>query len=273
MRPHQSGNPDANQYTPVFNGLAGWQLYYGEGYGAPVKYVFNEWMHVKIVISGKNAEVYIMDMDEPVLFVNDLKRQLEPGKVGLSADDFAPAYFANFSFIELNNPPLKGKVKQPEVISDNSIMSWWVSNAFNEKQLDNKYHLTGSDKESLTWDNLACEASGLANLARVHGIEKDKNCVIARITIVSEKEQIKKVEFGFSDRIKVYFNDQLIFGGNDLYQSRDYRFLGTIGYFDELFLPMKKGKNELWMAISESFGGWGVKAHFDNMEGISIRDD
>jgi hypothetical protein len=65
----------------------------------------------------------------------------------------------------------------------------------------------------------------------------------------------------------------LIYGGNNLYQSRDYRFLGTIGYFDELYLPLKKGRNELWMAISESFGGWGVKARFDNMEDISIREE
>jgi hypothetical protein len=40
FRPHQSGNPDANQYTPVFNGLAGWQLYYGEDFAAPVRYRF-----------------------------------------------------------------------------------------------------------------------------------------------------------------------------------------------------------------------------------------
>ena len=33
IRSHQSGNPDANQYTPVFNGVSGWQLYYsGSGH-------------------------------------------------------------------------------------------------------------------------------------------------------------------------------------------------------------------------------------------------
>ena len=32
MRAHQSGNPDARQYTPGYNGTAGWQLYYGEGH-------------------------------------------------------------------------------------------------------------------------------------------------------------------------------------------------------------------------------------------------
>ena len=72
LRPHQSGNPDANQYQPVFNGLTAWQLYYGEGYGAPVKYDFNQWMHIKLVISGKNAEIYIKDMEKPALFVNEM---------------------------------------------------------------------------------------------------------------------------------------------------------------------------------------------------------
>ncbi|MBL7960292.1 hypothetical protein JNL27_08630, partial [bacterium] len=65
IRPHQSGNPDANQYTPVFNNIAAWQLYYGEAYSTPVKYVNNEWMHIKIAVSGKYAEVYIQDMEKP----------------------------------------------------------------------------------------------------------------------------------------------------------------------------------------------------------------
>ena len=41
IRPHQSGNPDANQYQPVFNGSASWQLYYGPEYAAPVEYRYD----------------------------------------------------------------------------------------------------------------------------------------------------------------------------------------------------------------------------------------
>jgi hypothetical protein len=97
-----------------------------------------------------------------------------------------------------------------------------------------------------------------------------KNTVFARITIDSARQQIKKLKFGFSDRIKVYLNDRLLYSGNNNYRSRDYRFLGTIGYFDELYLPLEKGKNELWMAVSESFGGWGIKCRFEDMEGITL---
>jgi len=82
IRPHQSGNPDANQYTPVFNGLSAWQLYHGPGYGAPVEYRFDEWMHVRVIYAGSGAEVYI-DSEEPVLRINNLKRDEIAGSIGL----------------------------------------------------------------------------------------------------------------------------------------------------------------------------------------------
>lgn len=270
IRPHQSGNPDANQYQPVFNGMAAWQLYHGEGYGAPVKYDFNKWIHVKIIVSGRQAEVYLNNMDTPALFINDLKREIKPGKVGLSVGDFAPAYYSNFSFDATNPQPLKGKAKAPAPAG--TIMSWLVSSVFEGKSLERKYQLSQSDKQTLSWKKLDCESSGLANLARLQGLDRDKNTVFARLIIQSDREQIKRIKFGFSDAVKVYFNDRLIYGGSDIYQSRDYRFLGTLGLFDELYLPLKQGDNELWLAVTENFGGWGVKAVFEDMAGIKIEE-
>ena len=78
------------------------------------------------------------------------------------------------------------------------------------------------------------------------------------------------MRFGFSDSVKAYLNGRLIFSGTDTYRSRDYRFLGTLGDFDALYLPLEKGENELWMAVGESFGGWGIKARFDDVDGIEI---
>ena len=71
-----------------------------------------------------------------------------------------------------------------------------------------------------------------------------------------EEEQDKRLDFGFSDRVRVYLNGRLLFQGDDTYRSRDYRFLGSIGYFDALYLPLRKGENELLMAVSEDLGGW-----------------
>ena len=99
-----------------------------------------------------------------------------------------------------------------------------------------------------------------------------RDTVFARLVIRSDREQVKRVRFGFSDEVKVYFNGRLLYGGSDLYQSRDYRFLGTMGLYDELYLPLRRGENELWLAVTENFGGWGVTAQFENLEGLKLSD-
>ena len=69
----------------------------------------------------------------------------------------------------------------------------------------------------------------------------------------------------------VYLNDKLLYFGKDAYMSRDYRFLGTVGFYDMLFLPLKKGDNELWFVVSEDFGGWIIKAKLEDMTEISLK--
>lgn len=60
----------------------------------------------------------------------------------------------------------------------------------------------------------------------------------------------------------------LICRGNNGYQTRDYRYLGTIGLFDTLALKVKGGDNELWIAVSEDFGGWGIMGRITDFEGV-----
>lgn len=273
IRPHQSGNPDANQYTPVFNGVTGWQLYYGEGYAAPVKYKYNEWMHIKIVVSGQQAEIYIIDMENPALFIPELKREIQSGKVGLNAGGgFAPARYADFSYANLENPKLKSAPKAPAAVKEGTVTNWMVSNTFDEEWLNEKYILTKKDLENFKWTNLKSENTGITNLARVQGIAEKQNVAFAKVIISSEQDFVKKLKFGYSDNIKVYVNGNLICGGTNFYQTRDYRYLGTIGLFDEVYLYLKKGDNEILFAVAENFGGWGIIAAFDDFKGIKIKD-
>ena len=65
---------------------------------------------------------------------------------------------------------------------------------------------------------------------------------------------------------RVYLNGQLIYTGDNTYMSRDYRYLGTIGLFDNVLLPLKPGKNELYIAVTEAFGGWGIMARLSDFE-------
>lgn len=271
MRSHQSGNPDANQYTPVFNGLPGWQLYHGPGYGAPVRYRFGEWTSVRIVVSGDEAEVYIGDMETPAVFVDDLKRDASVGGVGLSVANFAPAHFADFRFTRVEHPLLRGRVERARTAPAGTVDAWAVSPPFAEEALAGRTSLDAAAFAELDWTRLEGESTGLANLARLSGVGPGHNTVFARVTVRAPEPTTRILRFGYSDRVRVFFNRRLLYVGDNGYRSRDYRYLGTIGLFDAVALPLAEGDNELIFAVSESFGGWGLLAAFDDATGLETR--
>lgn len=287
LRPHQSGNPDAMQYMPVFNDTYPWQLYHdqggavqdgrvtwrmrgSEGYNSIYTYPFDRWLHVKLVISGKRADVYFDHEEEPTLQIRELKRDIVAGGVSLRAAN-SPAYFANFSMQEMERPPMSSLKPSTAEIPANLITQWEISPPFKEEVLEGKYELEKDFVKNQTWQTLESESSGLCNLGRVTKQEDfDENTVLSKINIQSSNGEPKRIDFGYSDRVRVYCNGQLLYSGNNGFRTRDYRFLGTIGYFDSVYLPLKKGSNEIILAVSESFGGWGVQAKLENMNGISI---
>jgi hypothetical protein len=271
MRAHQSGNPDANQYTPVFNDQTAWQLYHGEGYGTPVEYPFHTWIPVRIVVAGSQAEIFVNDLETPALFADDLKRVPKPGQVGLTAARFAPAHFSNFRFAAMDPPPaFTAPLERQRQARPGSIMAWSISDPFSEERIDGMTELTEEAKDGLTWSKLACESSGLANISRLHPLERPRNTVFSRVSLASDTDQVVGLELGYSDRIRVFLNDRLLYSGDNGYRTRDYRYLGTIGYFDQVFLPLRKGQNELSLAVSETFGGWGVQAALSDSTGIRV---
>lgn len=270
LRPHQSGNPDANQYTPVYETIASWQLYHGEGYGVPIKYKFNQWFHIKLVISDSQGEVFIDDMSKAILAIPMLKRDVKSGMLGIYARGEVGSYFANFTYTPQVNPTLTSTFKLEAPMPPHTISEWLVSSPFHEKKLEKLYELTNTQKSTLTWQKLKTETTGTANVASISKFGQENNTVFAKVIINANYDQIKKLHIGFSDKINLYLNDKILYSGHDEFLTRDYRFLGTIGYFDEVYLPLKKGKNELWIAVSETQGGWGLKAKFDDMEGIQL---
>jgi hypothetical protein len=268
VRPHMSGFPDANQYTPAHHGLTSWQLYHGAGYGAPVTYKNNEWNHIKVVVSGLQAEVYINNMDEPALFVPEQKRPVKEGRVGVNAY-FASAHYSNFRFQPGDPPPFRGKAPEMPEAAPGTISTWLVTGPFDEKSLDGTYELPAAMKMG-TPEKLSVERSGLANLAPLHARSDGRDTLLARVFLLSPKAQTVKLRFGYSDRVRLYLGGRLLYAGDNTYRSRDYRYLGTIGYFDELFLPLEEGENELSFAVSESFGGWGLQALLEDADGVTV---
>ena len=265
IRPHQSGNPDANQYTPVFNDVSAWQLYHGAGYGEPVTYRYNEWMHVKIIFAGTRAKVYI-DSDEPVLHIEDLKRGDLGGALGVHSAHFSAVHFTNFKFTALADAYAFPAAQQEAVdVAEGLVTSWQVSDAFDSASLQGIAELGAQHKENRTWSELSAESTGITNLARVNGLGENSNTVFARVVVTADQAGVKELVLGYSDAAAVFVNDTLIYRGNNGYLTRDYRYLGTIGLFDSVALPLQAGENEIWVAVSEAFGGWGIMATISDL--------
>lgn len=269
VRPHQSGNPDAVQYQPTFNDQGSWQLYSGEGYGNAVKLRFDRWVHIKCIVSGINATFYIDDMENPILQVSQLKNENIAGMLALWGEE---GYFADFRYSR-KNPVITTRTKTDAEYALGTVEKWSVSNSFSEEKLNNLMNLSDFDKERLTWQGLDAESSGLTVISKTNPISEEANSAFLRVTVHSDKKQVKKMSFGFSDRIAIYLNDTIVFSGNDEFRSRDYRFLGTIGYYDDVYLMLEKGDNDLWMAVSESFGGWGAQVKFENLNEIKFKTE
>jgi hypothetical protein len=249
VRPHQVGNPDAVQYTPVFHDVSAWQLYHGPGYWAPVEFPVGRWFRLRVAFAGSHGEAYLDDMDRPALVFGGLKAPCAAGGIGILVGG-PGLHVRRFSYTD-ETPLLHGPLLRRVRNRPGTITGWWVSAPVRE----------GSALRAATgWQHLACEPGGLANLARLHPVKRGRDTVFARATIQGEAARTRSLQLGFSDRAVVYLNGQRLFSGNDTYRSRDYRFLGSIGYWYTLQLPLRHGENELVVAVSESFGGWGLMA-------------
>lgn len=267
LRPHQSGNPDANQYTPVINGVTAWQIY--SEYNSQMRYRLNEWFRVRLEIADDSARMFV-DSEEPRLVVPDLKRDRAAGFVMLRGSS-GGAYFANISITPgyvAASPPAPAPALPPGL-----IRTWAVSGAMPEADANRAAQANKLD--AITWTALAVETKGIANLARAAKRTDEAPSVLALASVRSDKKRTVPFRFGFSDRAQVYLNGTLLFSGNDQQGSRDYRFLGTVGLYDTLYLPLRAGNNDLVLAVTESGsapngGGWAAYGVFDEMTGLSL---
>jgi len=82
--------------------------------------------------------------------------------------------------------------------------------------------------------------------------------VYAKTNIESDRDQVKKLYIGYSDDVSVFLNGQILYRGRSAQNFRDPGFLGIVNpENDAVYLPLKKGSNELLLALSELGGGWG----------------
>jgi sugar lactone lactonase YvrE len=260
FRPHRAGlYPDALQYVPVFNGIAGWQLYNGAGFTSGGTIPTDEWVTLRLEFGGEQARVFVGEADEPALVVPRLLHGKTGGSVGLSGPRDGTAYFSNFRY-RADGGLVFSPVVEPET-PPGTITSWRISQPFRMGEIDMERYPTAEETAGIEWRDVTADPSGLVDVARYTGrLGRGTDCVFARTVLSAERATVKEIRFGYSDAVTVFFNGELLFAGSSAYRQRDPSFLGIIGLNDAVYLPLKEGDNELLLMVAESFGGWGFMA-------------
>lgn len=271
LRPHESGLPDAIQYTPVLNTGRNWQLFNGPGFTAGIDIPRNEWFHLRLEVTGAQAKLFVKDMDQPALVMNDLRSGVQKGQLALMVL-MGETYFSNFEVRPTPDAPWETHLP---AMPANVLTKWGISPAYDGLARNLERPLTKSELDEIKWQDVQAEPPGLVVLYRYREaphpnvtFQRDfstrlqpqpgMKVVYARTTIDSDQDVVKKLEIGYSDDVSVFLNGRILYRGRSAQAFRDPRFLGIVNpENDAVYLPLKKGKNELVLAVSELGGGWG----------------
>jgi len=292
LRPHKSSLPDAIQYAPVYQGASAWQLYHGPGATAAVTFEPGAWTHVRLVLAGARAAVFVGDLGKPALVIPRLAREAASGYLALRA--FTPpgsgsgpvARFANvsiqpgaapfdFSSGKRDGAPDQAAPSAPStgLVAPGSVRAWSVSRAFAVPKDVATPALPAPDVLG-EWKRVEAEPNGLVELhrhVRLPAADSREAAAVARIRVRAEAAGLRRLDLGFSDVATVFLNGRPLFRADAHYSYDNPRQEGLIHFGQAtLFLPLAKGDNDLAVLVSDAFGGWGLMGRFADTTGLEV---
>jgi len=271
LRQHRSGYSDALQYTPVLNTGLNWQIYNGPGFTGAVDIPRDVWFHLRLVIAGAQATLYVKDMEHPALVMDDLKSGVQTGELALAVLTGA-TYFSNF---EVRTTADAAWERRLPPTPPGTLTRWSLSPAYDALARDLERPMTPAESAGVPWQDVEAEPPGFVVINRYREsphprvsfatdfskrLERQPGMkvVYARTRIDADRAQVKRLYIGYSDDVSVFLNGRILFRGRSAQNFRDPAFLGIVSADnDVVYLPLQQGRNELMLAVSELGGGWG----------------
>lgn len=271
LRQHESGYPDAMQYTPILNTGRNWQIYNGPGFTGGVDIPKDTWFHLRLAVAGAQAKLYVTNMDEPALVMSDLKSGVQKGQLALY-DLTGATYFSNF---EVHTTPDAPWERHLPPMPPDTLTRWSLSPSYDALERNLERPLSASELGAIQWQDVEAEPPGFVVIYRYREAPHPRvtfqsdfstrlqpqpgmKVIYARTTIDSNRDRVRRLSIGYSDDVSVFLNGRILWRGRSAQAFRDPRFLGIVNpENDTVYLPLKKGRNDLVLALSELGGGWG----------------
>ena len=258
------------QYTPQTHGVLLWDLFPQYQTRAPLRE--NGWNHIKMVISGRRMNVYVNDAVSPTLQAGRLEGDAMKGGLHLQG----PGTFAN---LVITPDAVEGLSPEPVrdlLEADGRVFRNWRLSAFSALAERKEPMYSEMPDASQEWKAIGAERGGLINLSRVYGKPlpgQDRAVAWLKTTIASDKKQTKKIDIGWTRELWVWVNGKLAFAGKNLWEVEEERKFPDARCSLEnssFTLPLEAGDNEVAVAISNNFFGWGLMLRPADLEGIRL---
>jgi len=271
LRQHKSAQPDAMQYTPVLNTGLNWQIYNGPGFTAAVDIPRDTWFHLRLEIKGAQAKLYVKDLATPALVMDDLKSGVQKGQIALAVLTGA-TYFSNFTVRTTADVPWERHLPP---MPPGTLTTWSLSPSYDALARDLERPPAPAERDAMAWQDVEAEPPGFVVINRYRAsphprvsfandwskrLEPQPGAAVvyARTFVDADRDRVRALSIGYSDEVSVFLNGQILYRGRSAQNFRDPAFLGIVNpENDTVYLPLKKGRNELLLAVSELGGGWG----------------
>src|SRR5581483_11598352 len=213
-------------YTPVLNTGLNWQIYNGPGFTGAVDIPKDVWFHLRLEVAGAQAKFYLNDMNKPSLVMSDLKSGGRKGQVGIGVLTGA-TYISNF---EIRSTPDVPWERHLPAMPAGTITKWSISPAFDALTRNLERPLAPSEADQIKWQEVEAEPPGFVVLYRYREAPHPRvsfandfskrlepqpgtKVLYARAMIDSDRDQVKKLELGYSDEVSVFLNGKILYRG------------------------------------------------------------
>ena len=279
------------QYQPVYEGETTWQLYPGDGYEADfspnVATTADGWTHVRLVVMGQRADLYVGTDTAPALRVREFKRERASGPIGIwgAGSQSATQPAANIRGLKVS--PIGGVVlagiPRP-VTPPGQLMQWHVSHRFAAPDSIAFADTLSTEARRAAHEGRAAiaESNGLVLLSYFVGNPAGPQrtnvfggagwgVAYATVTIHSDVAQTRRLSLSYSDAVGVYLDGALLYVGDNRYEARAKGQLGVVGREGETVpLRLRPGDNEVVLAVVDKAFGWGFRARLDSLGGLRV---
>jgi hypothetical protein len=245
------------------------------------------WTRVRLVLSGRQAALYVGDQAKPALVVPRLAREPRAGYIAvrgfLPPGDERDEPIARFANVTVRPGTVDGLPPAPApaaTLVTGVVRSWAVSRSFLVPAEPGASltgdgagaALPGSDVTG-TYSRVDAEPGGLVELHRHVKLPetgsgaaagpRPRSAVVARVKVSAPRQGLHAFDLGFSDEATVFLNGRPLFRADQSYSFDAPRREGLVGYDQaRLWLPLEAGDNELAVLVSDGFGGWAVMGRF-----------